>query len=196
MFTPEAIAGYTDTALFTVINLLVTYFVLKRFLFKPILKVLRTRQEHIEKLQQETQEKQVASEHQMAEATRRIQLSNREATEIITTAKSQAEVQSESILSDARKEATAMVARADGEIGRMRVTMINEVRDEVADLSVAIASKVIGQAMNEQRQRELVEQFIDESSRTIPTESTLDAVQTTQNTTRLSESGNGVTVHA
>jgi F0F1-type ATP synthase membrane subunit b/b' len=31
--------------------------------------------------------------------------------------------------------------------------MLNDVRNEVADLSVAIAAKVIGQAMDERRQR-------------------------------------------
>ena len=53
-----------------------------------------------------------------------------------------------------------MLTRADSEISRMRVTMLNDVRDEVADLSVAIASKVIGQVMDERRQRELVEHFM------------------------------------
>jgi flagellar biosynthesis/type III secretory pathway protein FliH len=43
----------------------------------------------------------------------------------------------------------------------MRVTMLNGIRDEVADLAVAIASKVIGKVMDEKRQRDLVEQFID-----------------------------------
>jgi len=39
--------------------------------------------------------------------------------------------------------------------------MLNGIRDEVADLAVAIASKVIGKVMDEKRQRDLVEQFID-----------------------------------
>jgi F-type H+-transporting ATPase subunit b len=55
-----------------------------------------------------------------------------------------------------------MMARADGEIDRMRVSMLNEIRDEVADLSVAIASKVIGKVMDEKHQRQLVDQFLDE----------------------------------
>lgn len=168
MFTPEAVAGYTDTAIFTIINLLVTYFVLKRFLFKPILKVLRTRREGIEKQLQDALEKQEDADRQLAEASRRVHLSTREASEIVTAAKSHAEIQSESILSEARHEATSMVSRADGEISRMRVTMLNEVRDEVADLSVAIASKVIGQVLDEHRQRELVEQFLDEKLSSVP----------------------------
>lgn len=162
MFTPEAVAGYTSTALFTIINLLVTYFVLNRFLFKPIMKVLRTRQENLAQQLKESETKAEETTRQLAEASRRIQHSTREAGEIVAAARSQADVQSESILSKARREAAGMVARADGEIARMRTTMINEVRDEVADLSVAIASKVIGQVMDQHQQRQLVEQFLDD----------------------------------
>jgi F-type H+-transporting ATPase subunit b len=61
-----------------------------------------------------------------------------------------------------------LLTRADAEIVRMRVTMLNEVRDEVADLSVAIASKVIGQVMDEKRQREMVERLIDEQMQAAP----------------------------
>ncbi len=163
MFTPEAIAGYTDVAIFTIINLLVTYFVLKRFLFKPILKVLENRRVKIERLVTDTEKDRAEAEKQVAEANRMLHQSGREAADILSNAKNQAELQREEILADARREASAMVSRADGEIGRLKTSMLNEVRDEVADLSVAIASKVIGKALDEQRQRELVDQFLNEN---------------------------------
>jgi len=40
--------------------------------------------------------------------------------------------------------------------------MLEEMRDEVADLSVAIASKVIRQTINEDKQREIIDRFIGE----------------------------------
>lgn len=162
MFTPEAVAGYTSTALFTIINLLVTYFVLYRLLFKPIMKVLVTRRENLEQQLKDSETKAEEAACQIAEANRRIQQSSREAGEIVANARSQADVQSESILSDARKQAAGMVSRADAEIARMRTTMLNEVRDEVADLSVAIASKVIGHVMDQKQQQDLVELYLDE----------------------------------
>jgi F-type H+-transporting ATPase subunit b len=88
--------------------------------------------------------------------------SNHEAASILTNARSQAEIQSEALLADARRESAAMLTRSETEINRMRVTMLNNVRDEVADLSVAIASKVIGQVVNEQHQRQLVDKYLDE----------------------------------
>lgn len=162
MITPEILANYAVVALFTIINLLITYFVLKRFLFKPILNILRKRKTEVENELSEAANKLTEAEDKLADANERLDKSSHEASMIITNARSQAEIQSEAILSEAKKESAGMLTRADTEITRMRVTMLNDVRDEVADLSVAIASKVIGQVMDERRQREMVERFIDD----------------------------------
>lgn len=162
MFSPEAMAGYASTAVLTIINLLVTYFVLKRFLFKPILNILRKRKVEVETELTAAAEKLTEAEDKLANANLRLDNSNHEAATIISTARSQAEVQHEAILSDAKRETAGMLTRADAEISRMRMTMLNDVRDEVADLSLAIASKVIGQVMDEHRQHELVAKFLDE----------------------------------
>jgi F-type H+-transporting ATPase subunit b len=162
MFTPEAMAGYAVAAIFVLINLTITYFVLKRFLFKPILNILRKRRTDVEAELQQAEEKLSAADSRLAIAEERLSNSSHEAASILTNARSQAEIQSEAILSDARKESAAMLNRADTEINRMRITMLNNVRDEVADLSVAIASKVIGQVIDEQHQRQLVDKLLDE----------------------------------
>jgi F-type H+-transporting ATPase subunit b len=162
MFTPEAMASYAVAAILTLINLTVSYLVLKRFLFKPILKLLRQRKEAVEQDLSQAEVRMREAQDKLANAELRLDKSSQEAADIIQTARGQAEVQREAILSDAKREAAGMLARADGEIDRMRVSMLNEIRDEVADLSVAIASKVIGKVMDEKHQRQLVDQFLDE----------------------------------
>lgn len=161
MFSAEAMANYASSAIFTIINLLVSFFILNKFLFKPIVKILRQRREYVANELADADQKLKEASERVAEAELRLDRSQREASEIISTARSQAEIQSESILSDAKRESATLLSRADSEIGRMRVAMLNGIRDEVADLSVAIASKVIGKVMDEKRQRELVDQFID-----------------------------------
>jgi len=168
MFTPEAMAGYASTAVFTIINLVVTYLVLKKFLFKPILKVLNKRKTDVENELNQAEEKLTHAEEKLSVATARLDNSSHEAAVILAEARNQADAQKDEMLLEAKHEAATMLTRADTEVGRMRVTMLNNVRDEVADLSVSIATKVIGQVMDEQRQRELVEKFLDESARSEP----------------------------
>lgn len=164
MFTPEAIASYLSAALLTIVNLLIAYFVLKRFLFKPILNVLRKRRESITSALQEAEEKLNQASEKVNEAERRLDVSTHEAAEILAEARGQAEEQKETILQDARRNAAGLLTRAEKDISRMRLSMLNDVRDEVADLSVTIASRVIGQAMDEHRQREWVNQFLDQET--------------------------------
>ncbi len=166
MFTAEAMAGYAATAVLTIINLLVTYFVLKRFLFKPILNILRKRKEEVESELASAEGKLTDAEAKLSEANSRLENSSHEAATLLSTARSQAETQRDAILLDAKQESAGMLTRAEAEISRMRVTLLNDVRDEVADLSVSIASKVIGQVMDERRQHELVEKFLDEQIQT------------------------------
>lgn len=166
MLEPEAVAGYTVTAIFTIVNLLVTYFVLKRFLFAPILKILKKRRTEVETELNQAEEKLSDADARLTKARERLENSTHEAATIVSSARTQAETQSDAIITEAKQEAAALLTRADTEIARMRVAMLNEVRDEVADLSVAIASKVIGQVMDENRQREMVDRLLDEQLHT------------------------------
>lgn len=165
MFTPEALAGYVSLALLTLVNLFVSYFVLKRFLFKPMLKLLRKRRETVSQQLDEAKTSLSNAETRLEEANRRLDSSSHEAAEIIAGARKQAEQQAEQILDEARTEARNILNRAENEVGRKRIAMLNEVRDEVADLAVAIASKVIGNAMDEQQQRALVDRYVAAESR-------------------------------
>ena len=162
MFAPEMMANYTSTAIFAIINLLVSYYILNRFLFKPIMNMLRKRQEEVTTVIEEADVRLREAEDKMATADLRLDQSSSEAAEIVSTARSQAEIQSESILQEARRESSTRLTRADNEINRLRTAMLNNIRDEVADLSVTIASKVIGEAMDAKRQREMVDAFLND----------------------------------
>lgn len=156
MFGPEAVAGYAVDAVFTVINLLVAYLILKRFLFKPLLKVLRNRRSEIETGLAQAEVKMNDADTRLAVARERLDKSSQEAEALLASARAQADAQSEVILNEARQEAANILSRADAEIERMRTTLLNEARNEIADLSIAVAAKVIGHVLDESRQHELV----------------------------------------
>ncbi len=156
---------YTDyivTGIFTIINLLVTYFVLKRFLFKPVMAYMKKRQTNIENDLRDAQAKIDEAEMRTMEATERIEGSIKEASGIVGDAKVQAETQRDAILASARQEAADLIKRSEGDINRMRNAMLEDMKTEVAELSVAIATKVIGQSVDKDRQKELVERLVSD----------------------------------
>ncbi len=162
LIPPEDLAKYIVTAFFTIVNLLVTYLVLKKFLFKPAINFIHKRQAAIENDLKNAKETNRAADAKLAEATARIESSVREASSIVNDAKKQAETQSDSLIIEAKKEASEIIARADTDIDRLRTAMMEDMRDDVADLAVTIASRVIKQTIDEGKQRELVDQFIGE----------------------------------
>ena len=162
MFTPEALAGYLVTGVLTIVNLLVAYFILKRFLFKPALKFMRKREATIRAELEDAARRSAEADAQLQIAAKQIEDARRDASSIISDARLAGQNKSDAILAQAKDEASAIIAKGNTENARMRTTLLEGMRSEVADLSVRIASRVIQQYMDEGHQREMVEGLIDD----------------------------------
>jgi len=63
----------------------------------------------------------------------------------------------------ARQQADQIIEQARGEIDRERLKALQELRRQVADLTVLAAGRVIGESLDGQRHRELIERTISEA---------------------------------
>lgn len=86
--------------------------------------------------------------------------SRQEATQILSVAKSNAQKTGKQIVSEAKAEASAIREKAKADAAKAKTDALNEARDEVADLSVTIAEKVIAKNLSAADQKDLVDQFI------------------------------------
>ena len=163
LLTPDQFAGYAVTAVWTIINLLIAYVVLKHFVFKPIIKLLNKRREAVLSELEDAANKTAAAQELFEKATRRIEDSKNEASTIMSDARVQAEKQSLTIVNTARTEANTIVDRASEDAKRMHNAMLDQMRDEVADLAVAIASKVVGSIIDDTHQKEMNDRIMDET---------------------------------
>ncbi|MBA3534659.1 MAG: F0F1 ATP synthase subunit B [Ardenticatenales bacterium] len=144
-----------------IINFLVIMTLLRMFLYKPMLNMLETRRERI-------RESLSAAETAKAEAATRnreneeiIAQARREAQDIIRQAQENAKRQEVDILAQARQEADTVRQRAEGDIAQERQQAMASLRDEVAQLSLAIARKTIGASLvNEQAHSRIVEEIL------------------------------------
>lgn len=146
-----------------IINFLVIMFLLRMFLYEPILNLLAQRRERIreslnaaEAARAEVQASNQRVEEEVAKA-------RREGQEIIARAREAAERQAAEIVAQSRVQAEAEAARLRDEVAYERQQMVSELRGQVAELSLAIAQKVIGQALSTADQRRLVDQFLAEA---------------------------------
>jgi|GEM_PF-385692 len=163
LLTPDQFAGYAVTAVWTIINLLIAYFVLRHFVFKPIIKLLNKRREAVLNELEDAANKTASAQALLADATKRIEDSKNEASTIMSDARVQAEKQARTIVNASHTEATTIVERASEDAKRMHNAMLDQMRDEVADLAIAIASKVVGSIIDDTHQKEMSDRIMDET---------------------------------
>lgn len=88
--------------------------------------------------------------------------SRQEATTIIENAKETAEKNKASILADAADEAGRLKEKANQEIAQTKAEAMNSIKGDVADLTVNLASKILGQKLDQEAHKELIDRYIDQ----------------------------------
>ena len=87
--------------------------------------------------------------------------SRQEATTIIENAKETAEKNKAGILADAADEAGRLKEKANQEIAQTKAEAMNSIKGDVADLTVNLASKILGQKLEQEAHKELIDRYID-----------------------------------
>jgi F-type H+-transporting ATPase subunit b len=148
---------------FQIVNFLLLLYLLNRFLFKRVLRLLDDRQSRISQGLEDAET--AARDRELARAEREAALAEarREAEAMVQRAAKTAEATSAEILAQAKASAEQITARAREEISAEKDRALAEIRGEVADLALEAAGKLIGSEMDGPTQRRLVEGFLSEN---------------------------------
>ena len=141
--------------LVTMCNTLITFLIIKKFLYKPVRKMLAARSEEVQSMYATAEKAQSEAEQMRSEYTERLSKAKEEAAEIVGSATRRAAERSDEILRESSQQASAMVKKAE------RVIEHKELKDEVADLSVMIASKIVERDVKPEDHERFIEDFID-----------------------------------
>jgi F-type H+-transporting ATPase subunit b len=136
-------------------------FLLQRFLYKPILKMLEERRNRID---QSMRDARIAAEKAVAaqeEFERRVNESKREAQMVLAQANEMSAKLREDILAEAREQARQLIDKAKEEIEAERARTMAQLEKQVADLAITVSERVIGESLNEESQRRLISDFLN-----------------------------------
>lgn len=150
------------TALFVLLNTLTIFFVARKYLFDPVTKLIQERQQEIDDMYtQAATAKEQARLLQDAYAQR---LSDAQATgeRLVKEAVARGQARQEEILRQVNAEADAIRQKAAADVAREKEKAINDAKNEIADIAIVIAAKVVGSSLNVSQQAGLVDRFIDE----------------------------------
>lgn len=143
-----------------VINLIILFLLVKKFLFKPVQNILAKRQQEVDTMYADAQTAQTEAENMRDEYTRNLANAKQEAADIIHSASQTAQNRSEEMLREAQTEAAAIKAKANADIAREKKKAINEIKDEISGMAVDIAGKVVEREINENDHKNLIDEFI------------------------------------
>jgi F-type H+-transporting ATPase subunit b len=142
------------------LSFLITLWIIKRLAWVPIQNQLTSRAVEIRTDYEKAEAARVHMEELVREYEAKIAANRAEAQVQISAALHRAEEQAVRIVAAAREEAQATTERAREEVTREREKVVSELRAQVAHLSVAVASKIIGANLDETRHHELVDDYI------------------------------------
>ncbi|MDD7517366.1 F0F1 ATP synthase subunit B [Ruminococcus flavefaciens] len=145
-----------------VFNVIILFILLRIFLFKPINKIkserTRTIQDNLDSAQrakEEAEELRQQYEGSISEAKEK-------ANQIIMKAHEDAESERSAIIKKSQEEADKIVADADKAIENERKRVLRQAQSQIADLAIEAASKIIGENVDDEKNRRLVDQFLSE----------------------------------
>ncbi|KRL91386.1 F0F1 ATP synthase subunit B [Lactobacillus kalixensis] len=140
---------------FTILMLLI-----KHYAWGPVSEMMEKRRQKIIDDLDSAESNRKKAEILANEREAALKNSRQEATQILSDAKANAQKTSSQIVADANDEAASIRKKADAEAKKAKADAINDARGQVADISVAIAEKVIAKNLSAEDQKDLVDQFI------------------------------------
>lgn len=150
------------TMIFNLINTLILYKIIKKFFFQPVNKMINERKADIEKDYNNANDALNKADDLKRSYEIKISQSDEEARTIINNAKDRADFRYQEIVSEAKNQADSIMKRADEEIKLASQKAINNIKNEVAEMVVLTASKVINKELDQQGHEQLIESFLEE----------------------------------
>lgn len=149
------------TALFTLLNTLTVIFVGTKFLFKPVMKMIQDRQKEIDDLYSDADKAKADAEAMRCDYQAKLDNAQATSERIVKEAVARGQNREEEIIRQANADAAAIMDKASADIALEKKKALNDAKDEISEIAMAIAGKVVGRELTAADQSKLVDEFID-----------------------------------
>lgn len=161
---PGEYQGFVSIDIWTMIfawcNLIILFLVLKKILFKPLKNMIDTRQREIDDMYSDANKSKTDAENIRATYEQRLQRANEESEQIIRDATRKAQLKEEEILQEAHEMAAKTLKHAEEQIDMEKKQALNDIKDQVSDMAVAIASAVLERDVKKEENADIIDSFI------------------------------------
>lgn len=159
----EAFLGVNPwTALFILLNTLTIYFVAKKYLFNPVMKIIKDRQDEIDGMYNAAAEAKNEADAMRDEYAQKLSEAQNTSEKMVKEAVTRGQAREEEIIRNANAEASAIMDKAAASIAMEKKKAVNDAKDEISALAMAIAGKVVQREIRNDDQSQLIDSFIED----------------------------------
>ena len=159
----ETMGTAVGTSLVLLASFLTLLAVLSYYVWKPVKKIMDDREQLIHDDIDYAEERKVEAERLKEENEALLKSTQAEISELMENAKGQAKREQEMIIKDAEARSSQMINDAQTDIEREKEKAISDINDQVAEISVLIAEKMIRKELNSEDQKSLVAEYLQEA---------------------------------
>ena len=149
--------------LFQLVMFIILLALLKKFAWGPLMGIMKQREEHIAGEINAAENSRTEANQLLEEQRELLKQSRQEAQNLIENAKKQGDIQRDEIIGLARTESERIKEAAKAEIEREKEQAVAAIREQLATMSVMIASKVIEKELSVKDQEKLINDYIKEA---------------------------------
>lgn len=146
----------------TIIAFLILFFLLYKFAFPMIIGMLDARANRIRESLEKAEETKIEAERLMEEYKKQLAEARGEASKVIEQGRKVADAMKDEIVAKANEEASGIVAKAHEVMEAERKAAAASLQAQVAELSVAVAGKLIGEKLSAEQHAKLIEKYVSE----------------------------------
>jgi len=161
---PTGLVVHPFWVLVSIVNFLVILYLLRRYLWGPILTVLANRAEKIREGLAMAEAARAERERMKAEVERLLADARRDAQAIAERMTKAAELAAADVRAQAKAEADRIRERGRDDANQLHDQALAQLRSELAGMVVLAASRVLGRELDPEKHRALIEQSLDEAA--------------------------------
>lgn len=148
---------------YTIINVIILYLLLRHFLIKPVTDIMEKRKQLIADGLKNAQDAQDDVLKMKQEYEAALNGAKQESVQIVENARKSAKAEYDRILEEAGNKADGIIESAKETVRIEREKTIRELKGEISGLAIASAAKIAGEAQDEEREYQLFDQFLQET---------------------------------
>ena len=147
--------------LVSLLNLVILFLIIKKFLYQPVKNVLKSRQDKIDEQNNKASEYLSDAERTKAELEAKLNEAESKADEILNEATVNATRRKEKILGEAREEADSIIRQAKTNAELEMKKAESHIKEEIIEVSSLLAQKMLRREISKEDHRELIDSFIE-----------------------------------